>query len=65
MLKELILNAKLTGQPINSNFLLNRYQTQRTLDRTLFIEATDKLNKIFSNNLNHKVFKKIWVKVNK
>ncbi len=52
MLKELILNAKLTGQPINSNFLLNRYQTLRTLDRTLFIEATDKLNKIFSNNLN-------------
>ena len=52
MLNDLVLDAKLTGQPINSDFLLNKYQTQRTLDRRLFIEATDKLNKLFSNNFN-------------
>ena len=52
ILKDLVLDAKLTGQPINSDFLLNKYQTQRTLDRRLFIEATDKLNKLFSNNFN-------------
>ena len=52
ILKDLVLEAKLTGQPINSNFILNRYQTLRIFDRRLFIEATDKLNKLFSNNLN-------------
>ena len=52
ILKDLVLDAKLTGQPISSSLLLNKYQTQRTLDRRLFIEATDKLNKIFSNNFN-------------
>ena len=50
LLHNIILDAKLTGQKFNCLNLLKRYQNIRSIDRSLFIEATDKLNKIFSNN---------------
>lgn len=52
LLHNIILEAKLTGQKFNCLNLLKRYQNIRSIDRSLFIEATDKLNKIFSNNSN-------------
>lgn len=47
----LIFKFKSSGAKLNSPILFQKYCEQRFVDRNLFIQATDKLNQIFSNDV--------------
>ena len=50
ILQKEISKAIETGSPILNNIGLRKFETRRFFDKKLFINATDFLNAIFSNN---------------